>query len=472
MDRNTDVQLKMLEEIIRDESPMHYCQPDVDKYDIAKFLPQSEIDTIIEYLKGPAKVGIWGINTTLNLNGFYKYFKENCMDNEIQKIVEKWYRTAPHGLRHEKFSTNQFIRVSFIFSLFYYIQQKDNETVKKTIERVIRPDDMEIILKLNHDTIKKDFQKAFKIFNEEIIFDQFIPMANDGSIFLFLNHHCIIERDYLELTIYSTGKESIEIMVRFFNELNHIEQTKISRFFSPSEVAFSVYVPYLEPNFRQIVSSKELQEKISIAISEFNQGSYSHCVNTLGIFTESLLIQIFETLFRQELNRKMPMGELFYYIQENVQETVNPQKESSKANSESNNANIDRLFREIKETSTQIGKEPSEKINEQVLKIITKAIQYSKVEDYNLREILMRHLQKDGRITIFPESKLANFNELREYRNAISHRSKIQINEFEAIRSFYCCISLHTWWMETIDAIDWTSPKDEIIKKLVECKIE
>jgi len=442
------------ERILFSDHP-HRISQSSELRNISECLSQPDIDIIIEYLKGPTSVGIWGVKTKIDVNGFIKHIKEKYL--KIDKESTK--------KRNEEGELNATLsRITFLFSLFYYIQQKESGAEDKKIEANFIDDDLKIFQKINNDEIKSDFLNAYKIFIDKIYIENFDPIIGD-QIFFFRNHHCYIDRDDLTLTLTSTSYESLEILVNFLDELHYIKPVKISKLFSPAETVFSMYIFYLEHCFSMLVSSEELQEKISIALSEFNQGRNPHCVNTLGIFTESLLIEIFETLFRQELDKKMPMGELFNQIQDKIHAIVNPKQEEIPID-------IEGLFKEIDEISPLIGKESNDQINRRILRIIRKTIHYGRTEEKNLKETMKRHLQKDGRVTIFPNSKLSNFNELREYRNAISHRSRIQINEFEAIRSFYCCISLYTWWQDTISNVDWSLPKDEIIKKLVECKVD
>jgi len=261
-------------------------------------LPQSDIDSIIAYLKGPTTLGLWEIDTTIDANGFIKYLKENYLsdDKELSKMEEK--------------AINPFMAsVSFCFSLFYYINQKENAVDDEKIESSIKslnPTSLKILKKVDINKIKNDFPSAYKIFCEQIISEDFRPMLIPDKIYFFSNHHIWIVRDYLSLSISSVNFESVEVLVNFLTELHHIKPTKIIKLFSPAEKIFSLYIPYLENCFLMIVSSNELQEKISIALSEFKQGGYPHCVNTLGIFVESLLIEIYETLFRQELEKKCP----------------------------------------------------------------------------------------------------------------------------------------------------------------------
>jgi hypothetical protein len=423
-------------------------------------LPQKDIDIIIEYLKGPTKIGLWAITPKFELDepqGIIKFLKDNYIKPEFKE----------KGRKDEeiKFINEITQRLSFILSLFYYIHLKDDSVDDKQIEATIQPLYLDNLQKIDIEKIKSEYSSAYRIFNDEFYFEEFSPILTNSNLFFFKNHHCSITRLHELWEITSTNHDSIKIFNDFLIELHIVKKPKIVKLFSPAESVFSLYTYYLELCYFSLFLSEEFQEKIGIAISEFNQENYSHCINTLGIFTEGVLIQIFETLFRRELDKKRTMGELFYYIQEKVQEIVSPQHEKIPVD-------IDALFKEVEEILKTIGNESNEEITKKTLQIIRKIIQYGKTEKNNLKEEIKRNFQKDGTISIFPNVVYTNFNELKEYRNAISHKSKIQINRFEAVRSFYCSISLYTWWQDTKNNIDWHLEREEIIKKLVENKID
>ena len=88
---------------------------------------------------------------------------------------------------------------------------------------------------------------------------------------------------------------------------------------------------------------------------------------------------------------------------------------------------------------------------------------------HSITESKIRDIQKPkSDISIFNKQLRDNISEVIKNRNATSHRSRIPIGNYEALRSVYGCITLILWWTKQKETIDWTEEPNEILKKIVE----
>ena len=71
------------------------------------------------------------------------------------------------------------------------------------------------------------------------------------------------------------------------------------------------------------------------------------------------------------------------------------------------------------------------------------------------------------RISIFPDLLHENLMELIRNRNAASHKTRIPLGRFEALRTLYCLSAFALWWKEEKEGTDWSLDSLEILKAAV-----
>ena len=111
---------------------------------------------------------------------------------------------------------------------------------------------------------------------------------------------------------------------------------------------------------------------------------------------------------------------------------------------------------------------PDTEIQLNTIKLIRKMLNYIKEDNKLTKEIAMRALNPEDRKSIFPIGIKNNFNELLKNRNAISHRSRIPIGSFEAIKTIYGIITLLLWWYDIKEKVHWEGTKEEVISHIVD----
>jgi hypothetical protein len=129
---------------------------------------------------------------------------------------------------------------------------------------------------------------------------------------------------------------------------------------------------------------------------------------------------------------------------------------------------INQIFTEINTLISKVGTSGTESVEKDTLELIRKMTQTIKDQNLNTEEMIKKAFHKEINLSVFPTKIQSNFNELLRYRNATSHKSRIPIGSYEAIRSIYCAITMLLWWNEERSMICWTDSKEEIIGKIIQ----
>lgn len=427
---------------------------------------QEEFKDIFTYLKNPVGTGVWHLQGRYSRNG----------DNDIIEYLETAYlRVVEKNLSPSRESIDDIKRqrrVEFPRSLEFLLRffldyvidgTRTEDDEKNSTPPVVRSRSITLMLRgINRTEFENIFGDALKIFVDKIYDEAHILTTHDSSIIkLRTGHVCKYDQNENLLSIFSLDRDSANSIKLFLESLSVIENARLVKSFSPAEVVFTPYIPYLKEAYPGIVDYLEFNRSFDIAISEFEQESYPHCINTIAILTEHILTQIYETIFREETDEKLTIGELYYKIQKQVDEVVAPDRQEA-------NVDYNSLFKEIENIISNIGTSTDEETHRKTLDTLRRFIHQQKDKNSYLKGLIKQSVNPERNMSIFPRERSAKINELLRYRNAIAHKSKIPISKYEATRSVYCCFTLYCWWKETLETVDWTNSKEEVIKFLVD----
>lgn len=442
------------------------------------YLDKKDVTKIREYLENPTKTGIWTLKAS-KADTLKKY-----LEKEIKKIRQKkdiievplGKKTLKINLKkkgEESFLRN-FDKFTFVFTIFnylYHLEQEDD-----SFDTYLEMEDSEYKILLNIidlEKLKNEFNDAFDYFKEHIYFKNFDTTVKSGKItkikegfFLFPKETGISSveqyyaREYFEeeydskVELISLTKDSLEKVKVFFEKAGFINQASLIPTYSPEEEVFSPYFSLLEQVYYKIIDNSSTQRLFKKSISEYNDENYSHCISTVGLITEEYLVQIYETLFR-DICPKRPLGELYDQIHIKIKKELGTKTEK--------NIDFSKYFNEIKKIE-KVDKYPSKNI----ISILRSLINLTK-DMHSITESKIRDIQKPkSDISIFNKQLRDNISEVIKNRNATSHRSRIPLGNYEALRSVYGCITLILWWTRRKETIDWTEEPNEILKKIVE----
>lgn len=206
--------------------------------------------------------------------------------------------------------------------------------------------------------------------------------------------------------------------------------------------------------YSKIFTQQHLLPIIRKGLERYDEHNYLDCVGSMGIAGEDILTQIYETLFREQLDKGLTTGQLLDEIQRRVGTLFKaPEPEIS---------DVANLYKEVKE-----GLEGSGDKGEIALQIIRALIG----NFHNADKLLFGKIDKVNRPekkhSIFPARIQNLLNDLIRYRNAAAHKSRVPIGPYEARRSAYCLVVLFMWWDSEKAKVSWNSDVQQIIKDFV-----
>ncbi len=445
-------------------------------------LSEENIKKICDYLENPTKIGLWTLKATIKQKeGISKYVKDNLTEIfENQDEIEITSGKRKIKLNFKKTDKEMMLkntgRFTFIFRLFSYIYflESEDESLISYLESEDSEDKL-IFDIIDLDKLKEEYKSAFEYFKENIFFKGFKSLVSDGYLISIKEGFFIFEDDPLYDKYYRGEEEFKETKVRrilltslelstleklkiFYEKVGKISETELVPIFSPEEEVFKPYFKLLEQAYDSFIDNYNIQRLFRKSIDEYNEDNFSHCISTIGLITEDYLVQIFETLFRDICPKGLTLGQLYDSIHNNLKQKFEEKKiEEPK---------IKPLYDSVNKLVVE-EKDDSYKVKE-TLKVFRELLNFIK-ENKKCTDLMMESIQKKRkRISIFTPILRSNINELIKNRNAISHRSRIPIGDYEALRTVYCCITLIIWWNKQKKLIDWKKEPDDIIKEIIE----
>jgi len=440
-----------------------------------------------KYLENPTKTGLW----TLNLKWFEYRGISQYIIKKLKDIFDKQdYIEILRGKRKIKIKIDDIDRedvftniksLSFIFELFLYLYCLEKKDEEFAYYYELGMEEKLIFDVIDLDEIKKKYKDAFNYFKENIYCEQIDPIVKDNKIIIIKTGFFIYSRDYQipdvellrlrsvhknfndkeyrKISLVSLDNAPLETIKTFYKKLNKIDDESILPVYSPEDEVFAPYFSFLEQAYEYFIDNINIKRLFKKSISEHNENNYSHCISTIGLITEDYLTQIYETLFREICPKGLTLGQLFDSIQRKISDRYE-RKLPMKPNPKPLYNNINDFIKKSDEKS----KSPA--IND-LLKTIRDVITFCKDNKKHTDEIIESIQKKRETYSIFPSQLRENINELIKNRNAISHRSRVPIGNYEALRSIYCCITLILWWMNEKELIDWQKSQDEILDGVV-----
>lgn len=443
-------------------------------------LNKTDLKKIYEYLENPTKTGIWILKASKNnkLKDYLKKEIEETIKNNESIEVSSGKRKLKINLekRDKDALLKNLDRFTFVFNLFTYIYHIEKED--DSFDTYLEMEDSKDKLLLNLIDLKKlkiEFNDAFDFFKEEIYFKHFDTKVRSGKItkikegFFLLpkeseNRMSRREEHYVrtflgeeftsKIELISLTTAPLEKIRMFFEKAGFINETSIFPVYSPEEEVFSPYFSFLEQAHSKIIDNNNIKRLLIKSISEYNDGNYSHCISTIGLITEEYLVQIYETLFR-DICPKRPLGELYDQIHISLKKELQTKGEQT--------IEFSKYFDEIKKIE-QSKNYPSKEL----ISFLRNFINLTK-DMHSINQTRIKEIQKpQSNISLFNKQLRDNLSEVIKNRNATSHRSRIPIGNYEALRSVYGCITLILWWTKQKENIDWNKDPKEILKRIID----
>ncbi|MDD5012709.1 MAG: hypothetical protein PHQ66_03655 [Candidatus Nanoarchaeia archaeon] len=428
-------------------------------------LKEEDINHVCSYLENPTKTGIWVLNFKWNgLEGISKFIKteleEKSKDNKKISIGKKEW-------------TEDIKRLTFIFRLFDYVyySEKRGEDKLFYLDNIDTGDRL-ILEKINIEEIKKEYSEAFEYFMDNIHLENSDMKIVGGKITQIKSGFFIYSENFIDdedeelkdendkiVDLISLSPKPLEIIETFYKMINKISDSKIIPIYSPEEEVFSPYFSLFPLVYNSFVNNKNIRRLFEKSISEYESREYSNCINTIGQIAEDYLIQIYETLFRKICPKGLGLGQVYDLIHSDMTKQF---KENLPIEPK-----IEKLYKSIQNFSEEKTPINSEE-NKEVVILLRDIVNFIKENNsYIYKKI--KSINKKERITfsVFPSLLRENISELIKKRNSTSHRSRIPIGGYEALRTVYCCVTLILWWNKEKQTIKWKENSEEILKDVI-----
>ncbi|HEX8502802.1 MAG TPA: hypothetical protein VF659_19620 [Pyrinomonadaceae bacterium] len=430
-------------------------------------LRTEEVDTVLEYLKNPIKTGVWALTANwLTDAGISQYI--------WQEFSQKLERQATGViLNHEEGKTTKltletlndikvdiFHRVSFILRLFAYLKAIE-DTPGEEVE-IDKASVKTIVNSLDLDKLQRTFSDAFSHFKDHIYFENFKPVMKTGIPFLSKNGFMFsltTPKINEQITYHSLHPKGLEDFAALLIKLGKISDSEVMPTFSPEEQVLAPYFFFARLAYSKIINDDRLHPLFTKSFTEYEANRYESTISTLGLIGEDFLTQIYETLFRESVPKGQTMGQLYDLIQSKTAKLF--QKAPPQP------PDIDSMYKAVNEQIGRVESDPPPSTVD-TLKLLRQAITLIKEERAYNREIAKEHQKHTSAISIFPSRIRENINDLIRFRNAASHKSRVPLSDYEALRTLHCLISLIVWWHSEIRAVNWDDNSVTIIKKMTE----
>ncbi len=429
-------------------------------------LELTEKQKIVAYLENPVSCGLWHLradwlmDSGISADLWAEVEKETSGKDVITiksgkrerkiKASEEW----KNGLREEVQ-----VKLTFLFGLFDYLAKEDVEEEEDEEQYGHDHEAVQLILDLiDLAGIRLKYADAIAFFKDKLLYPQFRPITSKQrptklkSGFFLLQKSPTKDGSLAAIAWFGAPLHDLKSFLTLVGKTANIE---VMPFFSPEEEVFAPYFQLLDLCYETVVPQEHLQPSIQKAITNFTEGNYSDCVSAIGLASEDVLTQIYETLFREQLTKGLTLGQL-------IDELNNRAALKFKKKAESP-PDMGALFPEIKAAVENPNLSVAQSV-ELLRKLLALTIESNK-HCLNRIEKIGR---PDPRYQIWTNATNYAVTELIRYRNAASHKSRIPIGPMECRRAAYSFVVLIRWWLNERSVINWNTTPDEIIRACVE----
>ncbi|MES2406213.1 MAG: hypothetical protein V4528_02680 [Pseudomonadota bacterium] len=424
----------------------------------------AEIVQIKRYIEAPTSEGYWRLTGTWKYDGaFIQYvYQANQKTRYPSQVRSNKRNTTRAAVVHEsEFVEKIASRLSPLLEVFTYARKLETTPGEQPSPR--DPGIQHYFSDIDWADFRAVFKDANDIFVNEIYFDGFSPtFFIHGFARLAQGSVCALvgPADDSTVKFAASDQRSLHVLGRFLEAAGQLESPIVDRVFSPEEDLFDPYFTFLSSVFSSVLPDHRLQQQIGRAFEQFENKDYLHCVSSLGLIAEDHLIQVFESYLREACPRGQTLGQVFDVLHSRVKDLVSPPKEKLK--------NLDSIYEQIK--ALTINEELSEDkgANEKLEGVLRQIVSTIVSDRHYFTQRVEDLSKKDPRVSVFPKALYLNIDELIRHRNAASHKTRVPVGRYEALRSLYCLMTLILWWRAEKQQIVWSDEKMQIIKSAIQ----
>lgn len=429
-------------------------------------IDQIEKEQITKYLENPVATGLWqasadwtndsGISTDL-----LALLAQETKDRDTIsihsgkrvrtiKINDEWMK----DIRQEVCST-----ITFIFALFDQLASQEEQQPEDRAKYGATHEAVQLLLDLiDIKPIRTKYAESLQLFKRTIWRPDFEPAVTVGDPATIGTGTFTIQlapRESNRISAISWANGPLRSLFDFLQSIGKVSRPTLIPIFSPEEEVFAPYFDFLKLAHDCVIPQQHLQPLVTKAIRNFDQKNYTDCVNAIGLASEDVLTQIYETFYREQLTKGLTLGQLADEILARAASRFRKKIEAY--------PDLTVLYSDFKlaieDSNTSVVRAV-----ELTRKLLSVVHETNKVMNKKIDKIG----KPDPKFTVWPERVNYAINELIRYRNASSHRSRIPIGPVECRRSAYSFVVLLRWWLNERELFDWSSSPEDILRESVE----
>lgn len=433
-------------------------------YSAKEFVPGSdELSRIALYIKNPTHEGIWKLGVNL--------LKKSEVVADIRSLLGSENKKDMSVRRYGFDRLSHLPEIPLLLAFLKLLVENEKKKSRKAVDYY----DFEFsefykkIESGNHkqsfENFKNKYSALIKFFESNLFLKEMSTnIASDAALIIkggsyFFEYEDEDERPVggvpYECVFASVNKELL-IRLKTFLELSKITSSvKFVHIFSPEGEVFASYINLLNYSYKYLFLDDSVSGVIDKAISEYEDEKHDTAVSKVGMGAEEILVEIYENYFRQPAPQKYALKQIYTLIHVNLRDYLRPSMS----------------YPETKGIDSEIGELAAKKEGDiskkNLIMIMQHGFKITKDLGKYFETKVKRLENSDFQDSVFPRWLRNNIEELIENRNKASHKSRISADNYEAMRTIYCYITLVMWWREDKEKIDPDQDQGEIIMESV-----
>lgn len=430
-------------------------------------LSQSDGESLREYLRSPTRTGLWSLAADWSS-------PTGIADTLLQQLESRFtgrktleIQSAGRAIRvplstEQKRNFREIVttKLSFIHYLFLALrsrQKRERPIPAEDIDRNYEP----ILSLLDMPALRKQYKEALAIFSQNIYHKGFHPRILRQAPFFIKSGYIVIPESSEETrTLVSLSAEPLAAYERFFGALGKASVGSLQRAFSPEEVVFAPYFLFLKLGEKHVIPDAQRTPLLSRAFEEYSTENFRNCIGTIGLLAEDYLERVFETLFREPCPKNLTLGQTYDTIHGRIR------KQFERAPRQ--NDPLEPLFQEIRSALEANSEDNVAGTRDSFFKLIRRIVTVIQSDRVCLTQQLDSLKKTSTEISCFSKELREQLTDLIRFRNAVSHKTRIPIGAYEALRSMYCFVNFVMWWHAETESIDWQESQASILRNVIE----
>jgi len=450
--------------------------------------------TLAEYrsfIADPQRCGVWSLRLELSEKDISSLIEALNLQNDLSYLRRRWhsYRFRTYSGSRESVDNRLPIIIPRLFAyLRVTIPKKERDglpglslTKRTTNVRMRRFPVSRAFLFLENlltlpprlGTAKKEvLSRAAALYKEHFVHCRIALVPENPSKADFIS---------TDPLVYFQVMEELPICIRFLspcestlNALQHLLEAlsgrnfaaELTKVFSPENTLMEMYLPMLQlTRLTEVLKDRTAARNVKQALEEADEERFIHAIRAVGIATEELLVEIYETYLREKAP-EAPLGNLINELQTRLQEIVLGAKSIRDNPLAGSRKQIGKLIEEEKKK-----RRPNKsliELAEQLQKNVIPSLDSIKaIIDDNLTITA-----KTQKIALFPSYVQRCLSELVILRNRVSHRvergtsvaSVGYVDTAVALRDF---LVVAKWWENERTSINYKASRKTIIQETV-----